>query len=74
MVLGSSPVAVTSASDFAPVWRKEFLDIQSNIESVCRMRHVHDMTRTCSQMHRTDKYSEYSTIIGPVWPNGSVFV
>ena len=31
------------------------------------------MTR-CSQMHRTDKYSEHSSIIWPVWPNGWVFV
>ena len=28
------------------------------------------MTRTCSQMHRTDKYSEHNSIIWPVWPNG----
>ena len=29
--------------------------------------------RTYSQMHRTDKYSEHSSIICPVWPNGWVF-
>ena len=33
-----------------------------------------DMTRTYSQMHHTDKYSEHSLIIRPVWPNGWVFV
>ena len=27
---------------------------------------VRDMTRTYSQMHRTDKYSEHSSIIGSV--------
>ena len=32
------------------------------------------MTRTYSQMHHTGKYSEHSSIIWPVWPNGSVFV
>ena len=32
------------------------------------------MTRTYTQMHRTDKYSEHSSIIWPVWPNGWVFV
>ena len=32
------------------------------------------MTKTYSQMHRTDKYSEQSSIIWPVWPNGWVFV
>ena len=34
---------------------------------------VCDMTRTCSQMHGTDKYSEHSSIIWPVWLNGWVF-
>ena len=29
---------------------------------------------TYSQMHRTDKYSQHSSIIWPVWPNGWVFV
>ena len=33
-----------------------------------------DMIRTCSQMHRTDKYSQHSSIIWPVWLNGWVFV
>ena len=32
------------------------------------------MTRTYSQMYRKDKYSEHSSIIWPVWPNGWVFV
>ena len=32
------------------------------------------MTRTYSQMHRTDKYSEHWLIIWPVWANGWVFV
>ena len=32
MVLDSSPVAVTSPSDFAPASSKEFLDIQATIE------------------------------------------
>ena len=31
------------------------------------MKCVRDMTRTYSQMHRTDKYSEHSSIIWPVW-------
>ena len=35
---------------------------------------VRDMTRTYSQMHRTDKYSQLSSIIWSVWPNGWVFV
>ena len=32
------------------------------------------MIRTYSQMHRTDKYSQQSSIIWPVWRNGWVFV
>ena len=35
---------------------------------------VRDMIITYSQMHRTDKYSQHSSIIWPVWPNGWVFV
>ena len=31
---------------------------------------VRDMIRTYSQMHRTDKYSQHSSIIWPVWLNG----
>ena len=32
------------------------------------------MTRTYSQMYRTDKYSQHSSIIWPVWLNGWTFV
>ena len=74
MVLGSSPVAVTSPSDFAPASSKEFLDIQATIECGFTLKRVRDMTRTYSQKHRTHKYSEHSSIIWPVWPNGWVFV
>ena len=60
MVVGSSPVAVASSSDFAPALNKEFLDIQANIECGFTLKRVRDMTRTYSQMHRTDKNSEHS--------------
>ena len=40
------------------------------IECGFTLKHVRDMTRTYGQMHRTDKYSEHSSIIWPVWPNG----
>ena len=66
----SSPVAVTSTSDFAPALSKEFLDVQATIECGFTLKRVRDMTRTYSQMHRTGKYSEHSSIIWPVWPNG----
>ena len=32
------------------------------------------MIRTYSQMHRTDKYSQHSSIIRPAWLNGWAFV
>ena len=44
--------------------------IQETIECGFTLKRVRDMTRTYSQMHRTDKYSEHSSIIWPVWPNG----
>ena len=44
--MGSSPVAVTSPSDFAPASSKEFLDIQATIECGFTLKLVRDMTRT----------------------------
>ena len=38
------------------------------------LKRVRDMTRTYTQMHRTDKYSQLSSIIQSVWPNGWMFV
>ena len=61
-------------SDFAPVLSKEFLDIQAAIELGFTLKWIRDMTRTYREMHRTDDYSEYSSIISPVWPNAWVFV
>ena len=48
MVLGSSPVAVSSPSDFAPASSKEFLDIQATIECGFTLKRVRDMIRTYS--------------------------
>ena len=53
MVLGSSPVAVTSPIDFAPASRKELLDIQAVIECGFILNSVPDMRRTYSEIHRT---------------------
>ena len=69
MVLGSSAVAVIYTSDFAPASNKEFLDIQATRERGFILKHVRDIISTCSQMHLIDKYSQYSSIIGPVWLN-----
>ena len=57
-------------SDFAPASSKEFLDIQATIECGFTLKRVSDLIRTYSQMHRTDKYSQHSSIIWPVWLNG----
>ena len=60
----------TQNSDFVPGSSKEFLDILETIEGGYTLKRIRDMARTHSQMHRTDKYSEHSSIICPVWPNG----
>ena len=70
--IGLSPVAVTKTSDIAPVSSKEFLDIKANIECRFTLKCVRDMIRIYSQIHRTDKYSQHSSIIWPVWRNGWV--
>ena len=70
MVLGSSPVAVSFPSDFARAWSKEFFDIHATIECGYTLKSVRDMTRTCSQMDGTDNYSEHSSILWSLWPNG----
>ena len=57
-----------------PASRKDFLDIEVSIECELTLKHVRDMIGTYSQIHRTDKYSHYSSIIWPVWLNGWVFV
>ena len=74
VILGVSPIAVNSPSNFAPAWSQEFLDVQATIKYGFTLKRVREMTRTYSRMHRTDKYSERSSIIWPVFPNGRVFV
>ena len=49
---------------------QQFLDIQATRECEFTLKRVRDMTRIYSQIHRTDKYSEHSSTIWPVWPNG----
>ena len=70
VVLSSSPIAVTSPSDFEPASSKAFLEIQGTIELGFTLKRVRDMRKTYSQMHRRDEYSEDSSIIWPVWSNG----
>ena len=52
-----------------PVSSKEFLDIQATIECRFTLKLVRDMIITYSQMHRTNKCSQHSSIIWPVWLN-----
>ena len=61
-------------SDIALVSSKEILDIHATIECRFTLKRVRDMIRTYIQMHRTDKYSQHSSIIWSVWLNGWVFV
>ena len=58
----------------APASSKGFLDIQAPIECRFTLKRVREMIRTYSQMHRTDKYSQYSSMIWQAWLNGWVFV
>ena len=64
------PLQSIKTSDMAPVSRKEFLDIQAKIECGFTLNCLRDMIKTCSQMHRTDKYSQKNSVIWPVWLNG----
>ena len=49
-------------------WHSGNYRVSIHFETLC------EMIRTYSQMHRTDKYSQHSSIIWPVWLNGWVFV
>ena len=62
MVVGSNPVAATKFSDTAPVSSKEFFDIQATIGFRFTLKCVRGMIITCSQMHRTDKYSQHTQV------------
>ena len=55
VVVGSSPVKVAEASDIAPVLSKDFLDIKAKKKCGFTLKHVQDMVRIYSQMHRTEK-------------------
>ena len=49
VVVGSSPIAVTKISDFAPALSKELLEIEATIECGFTPKRVRDMIRTYSQ-------------------------
>ena len=52
----------------------DFLEIQPTIESRFTLKCLRDIIITYNQIHRTDKYSQPSSIIWPIWLNGWVFV
>ena len=52
-----------------PALSNEFLDIQATIECGFTLKRVRDMTKTYSQIHHTNKYSQHSSIFRPVWLN-----
>ena len=70
VVVGSSPVEVTETSDIAFVLSKDFLDIKAKKKCGLTLKHVQDMIRIYSQIHRTEKNSQLSSIIWSIWPNG----
>ena len=70
MVVGSSVVTVTYTSDMVLVLSKQSLDIYANIVYGFTLKHVHDIRRKYSLMHRTDNYSQFSSIVWSLEPNG----
>ena len=73
---------VVSMSDMVPLnlqiwcllWAKSSLTFRQTIACRFTLKPVHNMIITYSQMRRTDKFSQHSSIIKPVWVSGWVFV
>ena len=51
-----------------------FLHVTYGFQSESTLYSCMNVKELLAQMHRTDKYSEHSSIIWSVWPNGWVFV
>ena len=73
LIMSHTRFKVNSHS-IVPASSKKFLDIQATIKCGFTLKHMRDIIRTYSQMHRTYKYSQHSSIIWPVWPNGLAVV
>ena len=56
------------------LWARSFLTFRQTVECGFTLKLIREMIITYSQMHRTDKNSQHSSIIWPVWLNGWVFV
>ena len=55
-------------------WSRSSLTFRQTIECGISLKLVRDMIIIYSQMYRTEKYSQRSSIVLPVWLNGWVFV
>ena len=55
--------APTDLAKLTNALSKEFFDIQATVECGFTLKLVRDMIKTYNQMHRTDKYSQLSSII-----------
>ena len=64
----------TPCSKQASYLKIMWLQRDSNPKCGFTLKFVRDMIKTYNQMQRTDKYSQHSSIIWPVWVNGWVFV
>ena len=71
-------VRISSQSLKLQIWcllrARSSLTFKHTIERGFTLNLVRDMIITYSQMHQTDKYSQHSSIIWPVWLNGWEFV
>ena len=59
---------------FRNCFQQGVLCIQVTIECGFNLKCVRDMIRIYSQTHLTDKFSQHSSIIWPVWVNGWLFI
>ena len=59
--------------NIAPALSKKSIDIQITIELGFNLKRVRSTITTNNHKHRTDKYSQHSSVISPVSLNGSLF-
>ena len=57
-----------------PLLSKEVIINQVSIECGFSLKHVRDTIRTHNKFYLTDKYSEHSSIIWPIWLNDGVLI
>ena len=72
--MGSSHVAFTETSDIELASSKGFLNTEATIKCGFTLKRVRHMIRAYSQIHRTNKYSEYKSIIWLLLLNDWLFI